>query len=47
MTILPSLRLKEINSDKNNKPYTFLGTNFWYGMNLGSKGSGGNRKDLF
>jgi mannan endo-1,4-beta-mannosidase len=31
---------------KNNKPYTFLGTNFWYGMNLGSKGSGGNRQRL-
>jgi len=31
---------------KNNKPYTFLGTNFWYGMNLGSKGPGGNRQRL-
>ncbi len=31
---------------KNNKPYTFLGTNFWYGMNLGSKGPGGNRERL-
>lgn len=28
------------------KPYYFLGTNFWYGMNLGSKGKGGNRERL-
>lgn len=26
-----------------NKPYNFIGTNFWYGMNIGSKGSGGDR----
>ena len=25
------------------KPYHFLGTNLWYGMNLGSEGSEGNR----
>lgn len=31
---------------KNNQPYTFLGTNFWYGMNLGSKGAGGDRPRL-
>ena len=28
------------------KPYYFLGTNFWYGLNLGSKGAGGNRERL-
>lgn len=28
------------------KPYYFLGTNFWYGMNLGSSGLGGDRKRL-
>ena len=28
----------------NGKPYYFVGTNFWYGLNLGSKGSGGDRK---
>jgi mannan endo-1,4-beta-mannosidase len=28
------------------KPYFFLGTNFWYGMNLGSKGNGGDRARL-
>jgi mannan endo-1,4-beta-mannosidase len=30
----------------NGKPYYFLGTNFWYGLNLGSKGEGGNRERL-
>ncbi len=28
------------------KPYHFIGTNFWYGMNLGSKGDGGDRERL-
>lgn len=28
------------------KQYNFLGTNFWYGMNLGSKGEGGDRERL-
>ena len=31
---------------KNGKPYYFLGTNFWYGMNLASKGAGGDRDRL-
>lgn len=31
---------------KNNQPYTFMDTNFWYGMNLGSTGPGGDRKRL-
>lgn len=30
----------------NGKPYYFLGTNFWYGLNLGSKRTGGNRERL-
>ncbi len=30
----------------NNSPYNFLGTNFWYGMNLGSNGPGGDRPRL-
>lgn len=30
----------------NGKPYYFLGTNFWYGMNLGSTGPGGDRPRL-
>lgn len=28
------------------KPYTFFGTNYWYGANLGSTGPGGNRERL-
>lgn len=28
------------------KPYYFMGTNFWYGLNLGSKGPGGDRERL-
>lgn len=28
------------------KPYAFVGTNFWYGAILGSKGEGGNRERL-
>lgn len=31
---------------KNNQPYHFLGANFWYGMNLASKGPGGDRPRL-
>lgn len=31
---------------RNGKPYTFMGTNFWYGINLGSKGAGGDRERL-
>lgn len=27
-------------------PYYYIGTNFWYGMNLGSQGEGGNRERL-
>ncbi|GHU96101.1 endo-1,4-beta-mannosidase [Bacteroidia bacterium] len=30
----------------NNKPYYFVGTNFWYGAILGSTGQGGNRERL-
>ena len=30
----------------NGKPYYYLGTNFWYGLNLGSRGAGGNRDRL-
>lgn len=30
----------------NGRPYHYLGTNFWYGLNLGSKGAGGNRERL-
>lgn len=30
----------------NDKPYNFIGTNFWYGPILGSEGQGGDRKRL-
>lgn len=30
----------------NGKPYHYLGTNFWYGLNLGSKGTAGDRERL-
>ncbi|WP_423146084.1 glycoside hydrolase 5 family protein [Rubrolithibacter danxiaensis] len=30
----------------NGEAYFYLGTNFWYGLNLGSKGAGGNRERL-
>ena len=31
---------------RDGRDYTFMGTNFWYGINLGSKGPGGNRDRL-
>lgn len=31
---------------KEGKPYFYIGTNFWYGMNLASKGAGGDRERL-
>lgn len=31
---------------RDGRPYTFLGTNFWYGMNLGADGPSGNRERL-
>lgn len=31
---------------RDGKPYTFMGTNFWYGLNLGSTGEGGDRDRL-
>ena len=31
---------------RNGQPYTFMGTNFWYGINLGSTGEGGDRERL-
>lgn len=31
---------------RNGGPYVFMGVNFWYGMNLGSEGSGGDRARL-
>jgi mannan endo-1,4-beta-mannosidase len=31
---------------RDGKPYTFMGTNFWYGLNLGSPGEAGDRDRL-
>ena len=31
---------------RNNKPYKYIGTNFWYGAILASQGEGGNRERL-
>ncbi len=31
---------------RNGKPYYYVGTNFWYGVILGSEGRGGNRERL-
>jgi mannan endo-1,4-beta-mannosidase len=40
------IHVKDTHFEVGGKPYYFLGTNFWYGLNLGSKGSGGNRARL-
>ena len=40
----------KVNADgqfvRDGKPYSFVGTNFWYGAILGSEGEGGNRERL-
>ncbi|MBX7127311.1 MAG: cellulase family glycosylhydrolase [Cyclobacteriaceae bacterium] len=38
--------VKGVGFEIDGKPYHYLGTNFWYGLNLGSKGPGGNRDRL-
>ena len=40
------VRVNGTRFEVNGKPYYFVGTNFWYGLNLGSKGAGGDRKRL-
>jgi mannan endo-1,4-beta-mannosidase len=40
------VRIKDTGFEIDGKPYHYLGTNFWYGLNLGSKGKGGNRERL-
>src|SRR6187455_554673 len=40
------VKVKDTQFELQGKPYFFVGTNFWYGMNLGSKGPGGNRQRL-
>lgn len=40
------VKVKGTQFEINGEPYFFVGTNFWYGMNLGSKGAGGDRERL-
>ena len=40
------VRVVDAKFQRNEKPYTFIGTNFWYGMNLGASGPHGNRQRL-
>ncbi len=40
------VKVNGIHLETNGTPYHFLGTNFWYGLNLGSKGAGGDRERL-
>ena len=46
--IAPSPFVRQQNGQlwKDGKPYSFIGTNFWYGPILASKGQGGNRNRL-
>jgi len=40
------ITVKEGQFIRNGKPYYYIGTNYWYGALLGSKGKGGNRERL-
>jgi mannan endo-1,4-beta-mannosidase len=40
------ISVKDTHFEIDGKPYYFLGTNFWYGLNLGSKSTGGDRDRL-
>jgi len=40
------VRMKNHQFYVNGKPCYYIGTNFWYGAILGSKGEGGNRERL-
>jgi mannan endo-1,4-beta-mannosidase len=40
------ITVKDNHFELKKKKYYFLGTNFWYGLNLGAKGEGGNRARL-
>ena len=42
----PFVKVKGTQFVIGDKPYYYMGTNFWYGLNLGSKGAGGNRERL-
>ena len=40
------VKVQDTHFEIKGKPYFFVGTNFWYGMNLASKGKGGDRERL-
>jgi mannan endo-1,4-beta-mannosidase len=40
------IHIKGTQFELHGKRYAYLGTNFWYGLNLGSKGAGGDRARL-
>jgi mannan endo-1,4-beta-mannosidase len=40
------VRVRGTGFERGGKPYRFLGANLWYGMNLGSRGPGGDRARL-
>ena len=42
----PFVKVKDGKFWRNNTPYYYVGTNFWYGAILGSEGQGGDRKRL-
>lgn len=42
----PFVRVKDGQFLRNDKPYYYVGTNFWFGAILGSEGQGGNRLRL-
>lgn len=45
-TISPFVRIENGSFLWNNIPYSYVGTNFWYGAILASEGEGGNRQRL-
>ena len=42
----PFIKVENGQFIRNGKPYYYIGTNYWYGAILGSKGEEGNRKRL-
>jgi mannan endo-1,4-beta-mannosidase len=45
-TSSPFVKVEGTRFEVGGKPYYFVGTNFWYGLNLGSTGAGGDRPRL-
>ena len=40
------VKVKGLEFYKDEKPYYYIGTNYWYGMNLGAEAAGGDRERL-